>query len=86
MAHKKAGGSKAKQGSNQVGKRLGVKVFGSETVRAGNILLRQRGSKMHPGAGVGMGRDFTLFALVDGVVEYAQSKGKKIINIRDKSE
>ena len=82
MAHKKAGGSKAKQSSNQTGKRLGVKKFGSEQVRAGNILLRQRGTKMHPGAGVGMGRDFTLFALIDGVVEFSISRGKRRISVK----
>lgn len=82
MAHKKAGGSKATQSSNIRGKRLGVKVFGSQRVVAGNILMRQRGTKMHAGEGVGMGRDFTLFALVDGVVEYGINKGKKLISVK----
>jgi len=82
MAHKKAGGSKATQSSNQVGKRMGVKKFGSEKVLAGNILLRQRGTKMHAGEGVGMGRDFTLFALVDGIVQFGVSRGKKIISVK----
>jgi large subunit ribosomal protein L27 len=82
MAHKKAGGSKATQSSNRRGKRMGVKKFGSEQVIAGNILLRQRGTKMHPGIGVGMGRDFTLFALVNGVVEFSVNRGKKLINVK----
>lgn len=82
MAHKKAGGSKATQSSNQRGKRLGVKKFGSQQVRAGNILLRQRGTKMHAGEGVGMGRDFTLFALVDGIVEFGINRGKQLISVK----
>ena len=67
MAHKKAGGS-TRNGRDSRGKRLGVKRYGGETVRAGNILIRQRGSTYHAGSNVGLGRDFTLFALVDGVV------------------
>jgi large subunit ribosomal protein L27 len=69
MAHKKAGGS-SRNGRDSQGQRRGVKVFGGETVRAGNILVRQLGTRIHPGKNVGMGRDFTLFALVDGVVRY----------------
>ncbi len=69
MAHKKAVGS-TRNGRDSRGKRLGVKKFGGEVVRAGNILVRQRGSTYHAGANVGRGRDFTLFALVDGVVEF----------------
>lgn len=84
MAHKKAGGSKATQGSNSRGKRLGVKIFGSQEVKAGNILMRQRGTKLHAGTGVGMGRDFTLFALIDGVVDFGISRGKRIVNVRQK--
>jgi large subunit ribosomal protein L27 len=82
MAHKKAGGSKARQSSNIRGQRLGVKVFGSERVVAGNILMRQRGTKMHAGEGVGMGRDFTLFALIDGVVEYGINNGRKLVRVK----
>ncbi len=82
MAHKKAGGSKARQSSNQRGKRLGVKIFGSQQVKAGNILMRQKGTKMHAGEGVGMGRDFTLFALIDGVVEFGIHKGRKLIRVK----
>ena len=82
MAHKKAGGSKARQSSNQRGKRLGVKIFGSQQVKSGQIIMRQVGTKMHPGEGVGIGRDFTLFALVDGVVEFGVNKGKKLIRVK----
>lgn len=71
MAHKKAVGS-TKNGRDSRGKRLGVKKFGGQAVRAGNILVRQRGSTFHAGPNVGTGRDYTLFALVDGVVEFKQ--------------
>jgi len=73
MAHKKAVGS-TRNGRDSRGKRLGVKKFGGEVVRAGNILVRQRGSTYHAGSNVGTGRDFTLFALVDGVVEFKQGR------------
>ena len=69
MAHKKAGGS-SKNGRDSRGKRLGIKHYGGEFVRAGNVLVRQRGNTYYAGRNVGTGRDFTLFALVDGVVEY----------------
>ncbi|HEV8720708.1 MAG TPA: 50S ribosomal protein L27 [Candidatus Binatia bacterium] len=69
MAHKKAGGS-SRNGRDSQGQRRGVKVFGGETVRAGNIIVRQVGTRIHPGKNVGMGRDYTLFALIDGVVRY----------------
>jgi large subunit ribosomal protein L27 len=80
MAHKKAVGS-TRNGRDSQGKRLGVKKFGGEVVRAGNILVRQRGSTYHAGDNVGTGRDFTLFALVDGVVEFKQGL-RQTINIR----
>ena len=67
MAHKKSGGS-SRNGRDSAGQRLGVKKFGGEQVLAGNILVRQRGTKLHPGKNVGVGRDWTLFALKDGVV------------------
>ena len=70
MAHKKAGGS-SRNGRDSQSKRLGVKAYGGETVNAGQILVRQRGTVVHPGANVGMGRDHTLFAKVSGKVEYA---------------
>ncbi len=69
MAHKKAGGS-SRNGRDSAGRRLGVKKFGGEEVIAGNILVRQRGTKYHPGAQVGVGRDHTLFALIDGAVKF----------------
>jgi large subunit ribosomal protein L27 len=69
MAHKKAGGS-SRNGRDTAGRRLGVKKFGAEEVLAGNILVRQRGTKFHAGANVGMGRDHSLFALVDGTVSF----------------
>jgi len=71
MAHKKAVGS-TRNGRDSRGKRLGVKKFGGEVVKAGNILVRQRGSTYHAGDNVGTGRDYTLFALVDGIVEFKQ--------------
>lgn len=69
MAHKKAGGS-SKNGRDSVSKRLGVKTFGGESIRAGSIILRQRGTRVHPGLHVGCGRDYTLFAKIDGVVAF----------------
>ena len=69
MAHKKAGGS-SRNGRDSEAKRLGVKVFGGQTVRAGNIIVRQRGTKLHPGLNVGCGKDHTLFAKADGVIEF----------------
>jgi large subunit ribosomal protein L27 len=69
MAHKKSGGS-SRNGRDSNGQRRGVKRYGGETVKAGNILVRQLGTRIHPGKNVGMGRDYTLFALVEGTVEY----------------
>ncbi len=69
MAHKKAGGS-SRNGRDSAGQRRGVKKYGGEFVRAGNIIVRQLGTKFHPGKNVGLGRDYTLFALVDGVVAF----------------
>ena len=79
MAHKKAGGS-SRNGRDSGGQRRGVKRFGGESVRAGNILVRQLGTKFHPGKNVGMGRDYTLFALIDGTVafEYKDKMRQKI--------
>lgn len=70
MAHKKAGGSKAKQGGNVAGKRLGVKVSGGSRVKTGQIIVRQRGKTFWPGKNAGMGKDFTIFAMADGKVEF----------------
>jgi large subunit ribosomal protein L27 len=74
MAHKKAGGS-SRNGRDSAGRRLGVKRFGGQVVRSGNILVRQKGTKVYPGQNVGMGRDYTLFAKIDGVVKY-ERRGK----------
>ncbi len=82
MAHKKAGGS-SRNGRDSNSKRLEVKVFGDEFVKAGSIILRQRGTKMHPGENVGMGKDHTLFAKTDGKVNFT-TKGalkRKLVNI-----
>ena len=76
MAHKKSGGS-SRNGRDSAGQRLGVKKFGGENVLAGNILVRQRGTKFHPGANVGIGRDHTLFALVDGKVGFVSGKNDR---------
>jgi large subunit ribosomal protein L27 len=80
MAHKKGLGS-TRNGRESESKRLGVKRFGGEVVRAGNILVRQRGTKFWPGRNVGMGRDHTLFALIDGVVSFRERKGRKYVEV-----
>jgi large subunit ribosomal protein L27 len=76
MAHKKGEGS-VKNGRDSQSKRLGVKIFGGQPANAGNIILRQRGTEYHPGKNVGVGRDFTIFALADGVVEFRKGKNNK---------
>jgi large subunit ribosomal protein L27 len=81
MAHKKAGGS-SRNGRDSAGQRLGVKKFGGEKVIAGNIIVRQRGTQFHPGKGVGMGRDYTIFAVIDGNVVFSKKAGdKNVINV-----
>lgn len=80
MAKTKTGG-KTKQQSPRPGKRLGVKLFGGQKAAVGNILVRQRGTKFHPGQGVGMGRDHTLFALKEGTIEFKKKQGKTYLNI-----
>ena len=83
MAHKKAGGS-SRNGRDSAGRRLGVKKFGGEAVIAGNIIVRQRGTKFHPGKNVGMGKDHTLFALCDGNVSFRQKAGKRMfVSVQD---
>ncbi|HBK92970.1 MAG TPA: 50S ribosomal protein L27 [Parvularcula sp.] len=85
MAHKKAGGS-SKNGRDSESKRLGVKKFGGESVVAGNIIVRQRGTKYHPGPNVGIGRDHTLYALSDGKVEFAiKARGRQYAMVVAKS-
>ncbi len=80
FAHHKGGGS-TKNGRDSAGKRLGVKAAGGQTVSAGSIIVRQRGTEIYPGANVGLGKDYTLFALTDGVVKFGSSNGKKIVSI-----
>ncbi|MEJ1160252.1 50S ribosomal protein L27 [Prosthecomicrobium sp. N25] len=81
MAHKKAGGS-SRNGRDSAGRRLGVKKYGGEAVVAGNILVRQRGTKWHPGQNVGMGKDHTVFALVDGTVVFqAKANGRTYVSV-----
>ena len=80
MAHKKGLGS-SKNGRDSAGQRLGVKLYAGERAISGNILVRQRGTSIHPGQGVGLGKDFTLFALRDGTVEYRINRGKKIVSV-----
>lgn len=80
MAHKKAGGS-SRNGRDSAGRRLGVKKFGNEAVIAGNIIIRQRGTKWHPGANVGMGKDHTLFALTDGRVSFLTRQGRAFVAV-----
>ena len=82
MAHKKAGGS-TRNGRDSESKRLGVKCFGGEAVKAGNIIIRQRGTKVHPGVNVGIGKDHTLFAKGDGFIKFEQKgpKNRKFVNV-----
>jgi large subunit ribosomal protein L27 len=82
MAHKKAGGS-SRNGRDSAGQRLGVKKFGGERVLAGNIIVRQRGTKWRVGTGVGLGRDHTIFAVVEGVVTYqTKAAGRTYVSVR----
>lgn len=85
MAHKKGQGS-TQNNRDSAGRRLGVKKFGSEFVRAGNIIVRQRGTKIHAGSNVGLGKDHTIFALVDGVVSFSQKdKNRKKVSVLPQS-
>ena len=81
MAHKKAGGS-SRNGRDSDGQRLGCKKFGGEAVKAGNIIYRQHGTKVHPGNNVGLGKDYTLFALIEGVVKFERmGKDRKKVSV-----
>ncbi len=80
MAHKKGGGS-SRNGRDSEGKRLGVKAYGGQVVKPGSIIVRQRGSKVHPGRNVGKGSDDTLFAKVGGQVTFARSRGKSVVSV-----
>ena len=77
MAHTKAGGSRARQGGNVAGKRLGIKVFGGGVVKSGQIIVRQRGRTFLPGKNVGMGKDFTIFSKISGIVEFRNKTKRK---------
>jgi large subunit ribosomal protein L27 len=86
MAHKKAGGS-SRNGRDSAGQRLGIKIFGGEEVIAGNVIARQRGTKWHAGRNVGMGRDHTLFAKIDGKLEFrTKAKGRVFVSVSPTSE
>jgi large subunit ribosomal protein L27 len=86
MAHKKAGGS-SRNGRDSQGRRLGIKLFGGESVVAGNILARQRGTKWHAGQNVGTGKDHTLFALIDGRVKFnTKAKGRVFVSVLPMAE
>ncbi len=81
MAHKKAGGS-AKNGRDSAGQRYGVKKYSGQKVRTGNILVRQKGTKVHPGVNVGVGKDYTLFAKIDGIVTYERmDRSRKQVSV-----
>jgi len=86
MAHKKAGGS-SRNGRDSAGRRLGVKLYGGETCLAGNILVRQRGTKWHAGPNVGIGKDHTLFAMINGRVEFkTKAKGRTYVSVQPMTE
>jgi large subunit ribosomal protein L27 len=82
MAKKKTGGSTT-QHRGRAGKRLGIKLYGGQRVKTGQIIIRQRGTLVHPGEGVGLGRDHTLFALKDGIIHFSQLRGKKLVSIKE---
>jgi large subunit ribosomal protein L27 len=87
MAHKKAGGS-TRNGRDSVSKRLGIKIYGDQRARAGNIIVRQRGTEYHPGNNVGIGKDHTLFALIDGIVRFAVKgvKNRRFVSVEEIEE
>ena len=81
MAHKKAGGS-SRNGRDSAGQRFGIKRYGGQTVRAGSILIRQKGTRIHPGENVGLGRDYTIFAKIDGIVTFERwGKDRKKVSV-----
>ena len=80
MAHKKAGGS-SRNGRDSAGRRLGIKKFGGEVVISGNIIVRQRGTKFHPGINVGLGRDHTLFATANGKISFKKTRNKTFVSV-----
>lgn len=80
MAHTKSAGT-TRSNKDSVSKRLGVKVFGGQKVRSGNIIIRQRGTKVHPGKGVMMGRDYTIFAIKEGLVNFISRRGRSLVEV-----
>ena len=82
MAHKKGEGS-VKNGRDSQSKRLGVKIYGGQPAIAGNIIVRQRGTQYHPGNNVGVGKDFTIYALADGIVEFRKTRTKTLISVKE---
>ncbi len=80
MAHTKSAGS-VKGNKDSIAKRLGVKVFGGQKVISGNVIVRQKGTKFHPGIGVSMGKDYTIFAISDGTVQFKNARGKKVVEV-----
>lgn len=80
MAHKKGGGS-SRNGRDSAGQRLGVKRFGGEMVTAGSIIVRQHGTKFHPGLNTDLGKDYTLFATIDGIVKFESRAGRKVVSV-----
>lgn len=80
MAHTKSGGSTTNNRDSRA-KRLGIKLYGGQKAINGNIIVRQKGTKVHPGKGVGMGKDFTIYAVADGLVTFRMAKGKKVVDI-----
>jgi large subunit ribosomal protein L27 len=82
MAHKKGEGS-VKNGRDSRSKRLGVKIFGGQPAISGNIIIRQRGTVYHPGTNVGVGKDFTIFALTDGIVEFRKTRTKTLVSVKE---
>ncbi len=80
MAHTKSAGS-VKGNKDSIAKRLGVKVFGGQKVISGNIIVRQKGTNFHPGIGVSMGKDYTIFAISDGTVQFKNARGKKVVEV-----
>lgn len=80
MAHTKSAGS-VKGNKDSIAKRLGVKVYGGQKVTSGNIIVRQRGTRFHPGVGVLMGKDYTIFAVLSGTVQFKNARGKKIVEV-----
>lgn len=80
MAHKKAGGS-SRNGRDSQGQRLGVKIYAGQSVKAGNIIVRQHGTRLYPGINVGLGRDFSLYALIDGIVKFESKGDRKRVSV-----